>query len=61
MSINDYVKFVTEQLVMKMEQPREKRKEEKVEKPPFSYRAFGVIPLAVSMLFQSFRRKRASR
>jgi hypothetical protein len=54
MSANDYVKFVTQQIVSYIDQPREKRKEERVAKKeykePLSNRWFGVIPLAISML-----------
>ncbi len=62
MTFNDYLKFVTEQIVMKIDEPKEKRKAarlaRKKERPPLSYRAFGVIPLAMAMFFKSLKKRR---
>lgn len=53
-SLNDYVKFVTQQVVLKMEQPKEIKvatnKNKKEDRLPFRYRAFGMVPLWFSML-----------
>ncbi|WP_413379754.1 YqzE family protein [Alkalihalobacillus sp. 1P02AB] len=54
MSFNDYVKFVTEQLVKKMDEPRVKKElntksNDELVKQPLSNKAFGVIPLGISM------------
>ncbi len=61
MSFNDYVKFVTQQVVLKMEQPKEvrqsERAERKAERLPFRFRVFGLIPLGFSL----FWRKRVTR
>lgn len=61
MSFNDYVKFVTQQVVLKMEQPKDlkqaERAERKAERLPFWFRAFGLIPLGFSL----FWRKRVAR
>ncbi len=61
MSLNDYVKFVTQQIVMKIDEPKEKRKAERLERKqermPLSYRAFGIIPFGVSMFVKQFKRK----
>ncbi len=61
MSLNDYVKFVTQQIVLKIDEKKEKRKgkrlEKKLERPSFWYRAFGIIPLGISM----FLKKRMTR
>jgi hypothetical protein len=56
MSTNDYVKFVTQQFVSYMDQPKEerkqKRKQRKQEKPPFLYHWFGIIPFSLGLLFR---------
>ncbi|MEW9107721.1 YqzE family protein [Cytobacillus gottheilii] len=48
MKSNDYVKFMTETFVKYMDQPKDERKknrqQKKVEKEPFLFRWFGVIP-----------------
>jgi hypothetical protein len=60
-SLNEYVKFLTQQFVLRLDQPKEVRKKEKAakkaERPPFAYRTFGIVPLAISLLFK----KRASK
>ncbi|AEH47244.1 YqzE family protein [Parageobacillus thermoglucosidasius] len=56
MSTNDYVKFFTQQLVTYMDLPKEerikKRMQRKREKPPLSYRWFGLIPISLRLLFR---------
>ncbi|TSB44721.1 YqzE family protein [Alkalicoccobacillus porphyridii] len=52
MSFQDLIKFITQQAVIQMDKPGTIRKEErlrrKTNKASFSYRAFGVLPLALS-------------
>jgi hypothetical protein len=56
MAANDYVKFVTQQLVAYMDLPKEERKkrrmQRKQEKPPLAYHWFGMIPLSLRLLFR---------
>ncbi|KYG30983.1 YqzE family protein [Alkalihalobacillus trypoxylicola] len=53
MSFNDYVKFITEQVVLKLDQPRHKEeKKDELQKAPFMNRAFGMIPFGISMFVQ---------
>lgn len=56
MSTNDYVKFVTQQVVTYMNNPKEdrvqKRLQRRLEKEPFLKRWFGVIPLSISLLYR---------
>lgn len=56
MSTNDYVKFVTQQIVKTLDQPKEvrkaTRKQRKEEQPPLTNRWFGIMPLAVSLMFK---------
>jgi hypothetical protein len=56
MSTNDYVKFVTQQIVSYIDQPKVQRKAEKKakkeNKPSLKYHWFGMIPLALSLLFK---------
>ncbi|GAC89673.1 hypothetical protein KN10_0109 [Anoxybacillus flavithermus NBRC 109594] len=60
MAGNDYVKFMTEQVVKYLDQPRDERKKQrqqkkefkKQQKQPFLYRWFGVIPYAIILLFK---------
>lgn len=60
MAGNDYVKFMTEQVVKYLDQPRDERKKQrqqkkefkKQQKQPFLYRWFGVIPYAIILLFR---------
>ncbi|WLR49761.1 YqzE family protein [Bacillus tianshenii] len=62
MSTNDYVKFVTQQIVSYMDQPKEERqriKQERLEsQPPALNRWFGVIPFALAMFFHNRRKKK---
>ncbi|MFT4412607.1 YqzE family protein [Fredinandcohnia humi] len=56
MSTNDYVKFVTQQIVSYIDKPKDVRKQtrqqRKEELPSLSNRWFGVLPLALSLLFK---------
>ncbi|WP_010678099.1 YqzE family protein [Bacillus timonensis] len=56
MSTNDYVKFVTQQFVKFIDQPKEVRKatkqQRKEEQEPLTNRWFGIMPLAVSLMFK---------
>jgi hypothetical protein len=56
MASNDYVKFVTQQIISYMDQPKEQRRElkqkKKEERPPLSTHLFGMVPTAISMLFK---------
>ncbi|UOY93988.1 YqzE family protein [Ectobacillus sp. JY-23] len=56
MSMNDYIKFMTQQFVSYMDSPKEERKEKrqqkKTQKEPFLNRWFGVLPLGVTLLYR---------
>ncbi|MGD6832311.1 YqzE family protein [Sutcliffiella halmapala] len=56
MKTNDYVKYVTQQLVTYMDQPKEvkkaQRNQRKLERSPVVYQLFGVIPFAIMMFFK---------
>ncbi|WP_227938529.1 YqzE family protein [Alkalihalobacillus deserti] len=62
MSLNDYVKFLTQQAVIRMDQPKEERRskklERKVERKPFSTQAFGMIPLGISLYLRKRKKKK---
>lgn len=61
MSINDYVKYLTEQVVAKMDQPSEvrrmEREERKNNRPPLSSHLFGMLPFALSMYIRKKEKK----
>ncbi|QPC46854.1 YqzE family protein [Mangrovibacillus cuniculi] len=54
MSLNDYIKFITQQFVKHYNQPIHERKQvrlnKKQQKSPFMTRWFGVIPQAIMLL-----------
>ncbi|MFN2745355.1 MULTISPECIES: YqzE family protein [Bacillus] len=57
MKTNDYVKYMTEQLVKYMDTPKDERKqmkERRRESKPSSriYRWFGILPVGCAMLFK---------
>ncbi|WWL78483.1 YqzE family protein [Bacillus altitudinis] len=56
MKTNDYVKYMTQEIIKYMNTPRDERKEHKQEKmetkPPFSQRLFGVLPFGFSMMLK---------
>ncbi|MGO4887133.1 YqzE family protein [Anaerobacillus sp. MEB173] len=59
MSTNDYVKYVTQQIVSYVDKPKEERRAIKAEKKsvrlPFIYRWFGMVPLAFSITMKKRR------
>ncbi|MFC7394260.1 YqzE family protein [Scopulibacillus cellulosilyticus] len=61
MKSNDYVKFLTEQFVQYMEQPRTVRKNMRQERrqyrKPLKNELFGLIPNACSHYFQSAKNR----
>lgn len=61
MSINDYVKYLTQQVVEKMNRPSEVRRMEKEERknnrPPLSSHLFGMLPFALSMYIKKREKK----
>lgn len=52
MSANDFVKYLTEQIVAYLSEPRtikkEKKQLKKEQKAPFLFRWFGLIPAAIA-------------
>lgn len=56
MSFNDYVRFLTEQFVTYIDQPKEKREERKRMKKqlrqPVQNQLFGLIPTAISFFIR---------
>ncbi|WP_181350092.1 YqzE family protein [Thalassobacillus sp. CUG 92003] len=54
MSGNDYVKFLTEEMVKYMHMSKEQKQARKAEKPSRkkTYHWFGVLPLALRMLWK---------
>jgi len=56
MSTNDYIKFITQQLVRYFQVPKwerkERREQKREEKTALSFRLFGFIPFALKMLFR---------
>ncbi|MDM5298722.1 YqzE family protein [Bacillus pumilus] len=62
MKTNDYVKYMTQEIIKYMNTPRDERKEHKQEKmetkPPLSQRMFGVLPFGFSMMFKKHHRDR---
>ena len=56
MSTNDYIKYLTQQLVKYFEVPKtvrkEQRKHKKENRPTFSSQWFGIVPFAISMLLK---------
>lgn len=61
MSTNDYVKFVTQQIVGYIDHPKDERKKlkqkRKSEKEPFLTRMFGVIPVAFMLYLKKKKRR----
>ncbi|MCM2675011.1 YqzE family protein [Alkalicoccobacillus plakortidis] len=56
MSLQDLVKFITQQAVIQMDKPttirKEERKRRKSDKGTLSFRAFGVVPMAIGWFFK---------
>ncbi|MDF0727784.1 YqzE family protein [Cytobacillus sp. S13-E01] len=62
MSPNDYVKFMTQQIVSYIDKPKEMRKEtrlqRKTERTPFVNHWFGVIPYGFQLFFKKSKSKK---
>ncbi|WP_096201234.1 YqzE family protein [Bacillus sp. FJAT-45350] len=62
MSLNDLVKFITQQFVTYVNKPTDERKamrlEKKESRPPAHFRMFGMIPLAISIALRKRKSKR---
>jgi hypothetical protein len=60
MKSNDYVKYITQTFVKYIDQPKDERKKNKVEKKetkePFLYHWFGVIPYLLILMFKRKRK-----
>ncbi|MBU8908985.1 YqzE family protein [Desertibacillus haloalkaliphilus] len=65
MSLNDYVKFLTEQFVTYVDRPKEeqraKKEELKAMKLPFHYHWFGLLPLSISIFIKKFKSSKKQR
>lgn len=61
MKTNDYVKFMTEQIVTYMDSPTEEKKQKKREKQEekelFASKWFGVLPLALKVFREKNKKK----
>ncbi|MFK7693107.1 YqzE family protein [Paenibacillus sp. HJGM_3] len=61
----EWIKYITEQVVTYIETPADVRKEQrqnqKIRREPWSIRWFGMIPLALQFWFGSRRKKRTPR
>lgn len=61
MSGNDYVKFMTQEIVKYMDLPQEEKKKRKKErkhhKQPISNQMFGVLPVAMKFFFKRNKNK----
>ncbi|TYR82429.1 YqzE family protein [Priestia megaterium] len=61
MKTNDYVKYVTQQLVQYMDQPKEQRRTQRIKKKEarssFSNRWFGMIPLSFMMWYRKTKKR----
>lgn len=59
LSTNDYVKYMTQQLVRYMDTPKEERKAKKsirkTERSPLANRWFGILPFAVMFFMRKKR------
>lgn len=55
-SLQDLVKFITQQAVIQMDKPntlrKEERKQRKSARAPLSFRAFGIVPMAIGWFFR---------
>ncbi len=61
MSSNDLVKYMTQQVVSYIDQPKEERQQQravkKAKKQPFLFRWFGIIPMSVTMFMKKKKRE----
>ena len=60
MKTNDYIKFLTQEFVTYVDQPKDQRKKKKQsrnkqEKPIYTSRWFGLIPFALLLVFKKKR------
>lgn len=55
-SSNDLIKYVTVEFLRYMDQPKVKRKKEK---ESILTKMFGLVPIAVKMVWNQYRRKKA--
>jgi len=59
MKTNDYLKYMTEQFVSYVDQPKElkkaNREQKKKFKEPVSYRLFGMIPFSIILFWKNKR------
>ncbi|CCQ94421.1 conserved hypothetical protein [[Clostridium] ultunense Esp] len=53
-SSNDLIRYMTQELVRYLDQPREGRK--KKAKEPFSMRMFGLLPMAAKLAWEKHKR-----
>lgn len=53
MSSNDYFRFVTQELVKKMDAPKQEKKQKEKEKHQLHGKWFGVLPFAFKLFFRS--------
>ncbi|RSK27824.1 YqzE family protein [Bacillus sp. HMF5848] len=62
MSTNDYVKYVTQQVVRYIDQPKAQRKHTKqtkrAQRDPFVTRWFGILPFAFQMIMKRNRKSK---
>ncbi|MGD7009412.1 YqzE family protein [Metabacillus sp. 84] len=62
MSSNDYIKYVTQQVVKYMDTPKEQRQQEKEIKKetrtPFWFKWFGVLPISIMLWVKKRKAKR---
>ncbi|MDF2558506.1 MAG: hypothetical protein K0R71_2334 [Bacillales bacterium] len=65
MKTNDYVKFITIELVKYLDEPKDIRKQKKnqkkAEQPPRMQRWFGVIPMSLSLYYSEVKEKLANK
>lgn len=63
MKTNDYVKFLTIELVNYLDEPKDvrklKRDQRKAERPPRMQRWFGMIPMSLSLYYSDMKEKLA--
>lgn len=56
MSFQDYLKYLIRMFVQYVETPQEERKKQTIPRERWSSRWFGVIPMAIKMLFMKERK-----
>ena len=60
MKTNDYVKFLTETIITRLDTPKEVRKQEKMKRKqePFLFKMFGMMPYAFITGIKMAKRRR---